>query len=360
MKRPISRFVWPIFPPNIFGDIRLTAIIPLGRFEKVPLRNAWPTEDGNFTPWLAEAGVISLLGDALNLELEVEAVEHWVGDFKADILARVVEEADHRVVIENQFGRTDHGHLGQFLTYLAGIEGAKTVVWIAETIRPDHRAALDWLNTNTSEEFSFFALEIELWRIGESHPAPRFNVITSPNDWTRATRAAARQAGEAALTDRHHMRLAYWASFAQYLEEKNPTFRIRRPNKDHWFSFAVGRSGFVISATISSEKERIGVEFYVTNDIDKAAFRSLYAQKDAIQKEFGEPLEWQELPGKKASRIVLYKYGVDPSDEKQYPELHSWMLSKMERFRKVFAPRVKSLPVRSSEANLDGGEPPEE
>ena len=127
-----------------------------------------------------------LLGEALGMELEVEAaLEHWVGSFRADILARSTEEADHRVLVENQFGRTDHKHLGQILTYLAGIEGAKTIVWIAETIAPDHRAAIDWLNSNTADEFSFFAIEIELWRIDNSSPAPRFNVIASPNHWTK-------------------------------------------------------------------------------------------------------------------------------------------------------------------------------
>ena len=111
----------------------MTAVIPLGTFERVSLREAWPTEDDNFTPWLAKPDNIKLLGDALNMELEVEAVEHRVGSFLADILAQAVDEADHRVIIENQFGRTNHGHLGQILTYLAGIDGAKTVVWIAET-----------------------------------------------------------------------------------------------------------------------------------------------------------------------------------------------------------------------------------
>ena len=116
----------------------MTAIIPLGTFERVSLVEAWPTEDGNFTPWLAEPNAIALLGNVLDMELEVEAVEYRVGSFRADILARA--ETDHRVIIENQFGRTNHGHLGQVLTYLAGIEGAKTIVWIAETIQSDHRA----------------------------------------------------------------------------------------------------------------------------------------------------------------------------------------------------------------------------
>lgn len=303
----------------------MNSIVALGKFERVPLTKAWPTEDGNFTPWLAEPSVIALLGEALSMELEVEAVEHWVGSFRADILARAIDEADHRVIIENQFGRTDHKHLGQILTYLAGIEGAKTIVWIAETIQPDHRAAVDWLNTNTADNFSFFAIEIELWRIDNSPPAPRFNVVASPNDWTRSTRSAARNLGEGELAERHHIRLSYWASFAEFLKAKGSGFKIRRANKDYWFEFAIGRSGFVISATISTDKQRIGVELYMHGDADKSAFRALFADKEAIEREFGEPLEWQELPTKKASRIAIFRHGVNPADEGKRDDLHAWM-----------------------------------
>jgi len=336
----------------------MSAVIPLGKFERVALKDAWPTEDGNFTPWLAEEANIVLLGEALNMELEVEAVEQKVGSFRADILARAIDEAEHRVIVENQFGRTDHGHLGQILTYLAGVEDAKTMVWIAETIQPDHRAAIDWLNTNTAEDFSFFAIEIELWRIGGSPPAARFNVVASPNDWTRNTRTAARQVSETELAERHKIRLAYWASFADYLKEHGSAFKIARPNKDHWKWFSIGRAGFGISATISTDKQRAGVELYVVHDVNKAAFRALVAQKDAVEKEIGEPLEWQELPGKKASRIALYKHDVDPSDEKQYPEIHAWMLAKMDCFKKAFAGRVKALSLGSGAS--DDEEPPEE
>lgn len=330
----------------------MTAVIPLGTFERVALRDAWPTEDGNFTPWLAQSGTISLLGEALDMELEVEAVERWVGAFKADILARAVDsEIDHRVVIENQFGRTNHTHLGQILTYLAGIEEAKTVVWIAETIQADHRAAIDWLNANTSEGFSFFAIEIELWRIGNSPPAPRFNVIASPNDWTKTTRSASSKVGEQVLADRHHVRIAYWGSFAEFLKARGSSFRIRRANKDHWFSFGIGKAGFHINATISTEKQRLGVELYIPHDVEKTGFRALLAQKDQIEKEIGETLEWQELPGRKASRIAVYRLGVDPSDEAQFPGLHAWMLEQMDRFKAAFAARVRVIDLSSTGAD---------
>lgn len=326
----------------------MSAVITLGAFEPVSLIQAWPTEDRNFTPWLAGEQNIALLGNALGLDLEVEAVEHWVGAFRADILARTTDEADHRVIVENQFGRTDHKHLGQILTYLAGIEGAKTVVWIAETIQPDHRAAIDWLNEHTTEHFSFFAIEIELWRIGDSAPAPRFNVIASPNDWTKTTRTAARQISETAFADGHRVRLAYWSSFAEYLKSNSNDFKIRRANKDQWFAFPIGRAGFVISATISTNKQRIGVELYISRDPEKTSIRTLMKWKEDIEAAIGE-LEWQELPGKRSSRIALYKTG-DPANESDREAQQRWMLEKMGRFKEAFADRVRALDVSPNAA----------
>ena len=321
----------------------MPAVIPLGTFERVPLREAWPTEDGNFTPWLAQPENVALLGEALNIELEVEVVEHWVGPFRADILARAADDAnetEHRVIIENQVGRTNHGHLGQILTYLAGIENAKTVVWIAETIQPDHRAAVDWLNANTTEDFSFFAIEIELWRIGNSPPAPRFNAIASPNDWTKTARRASIQASPD-MSERRHVHLSYWLSFGEYLRQKGSTLRIRRPKKGNVVWFPTGRSGTVICAIINTERQYIGVALYT----DKAAFHALYAQKKAIDATVGEPLDWQELPGQKRSRINLYKQHESPSDESRREEQQAWLLANLDRFREAFPPRLKALPT---------------
>ncbi len=325
--RLVSCGVWE----RMEGD-GMTAVIPLGAFERVPLREAWPTEDGNFTPWLAQDDTMKLLA------------------FRADILARVADDAselDHRVIIENQFGRTNHGHLGQILTYLAGIEHARTVVWIAETIQEDHRAAVDWLNANTTEDFSFFAIEIELWRIGNSPPAPRFNIIASPNDWTKTARKASVQVGETGLVERHRFHIGYWASFAEYLKQKRSTFRIQQSKRGNVVGFAIGRAGARIVAIISTEQRRIGVALYLNRDSDKAAFRALHAQKEAIEKEIGEGLDWQELPGQKRSRINLYKDQENPADESNREQQYAWLLARMERFRAAFVPRLRLLQLHA-------------
>ena len=132
--------------------------------------------------WLDDEN-IGLLSETIGLELEVEAQEKHVGPFRADILCKDTV-TDSWVLIENQLERTNHTHLGQLLTYAAGLD-AVTVVWIAERFTEEHRAALDWLNEITAEGFSFFGLEIELWRIGDSPMAPKFNVVSHPNDWTK-------------------------------------------------------------------------------------------------------------------------------------------------------------------------------
>ena len=164
---------------------------PMGRLERVDLREAWGTEDGDFTPWLAREENIALLGDAIGIDLEVEAQEKQVGPFRADnILCLDTATTDkHWVLIENQLYRTDHTHLGQLMTYAAGLD-AVSIVWIARQFilrkTDEHRAALDWLNEITDEEIRFFGIEVELWRIGDSPPAPKFNIVSKPNDWTKS------------------------------------------------------------------------------------------------------------------------------------------------------------------------------
>ena len=159
-------------------DGRMATKTRLGKLEPVELRDCWEREDSDFTPWLASDENIALLGEAIGLELEVQQEEAAVGPFRADILCRDTNSGG-LVIIENQLERTDHSHLGQTLTYAAGLD-AVTIVWIAASFTEEHRAALDWLNRISHEGVRFFGVEIELWRIGDSAPAPMFNIVAVP------------------------------------------------------------------------------------------------------------------------------------------------------------------------------------
>ena len=311
----------------------------LGRLRTLTAREVWASESQVFTPWLSEN--LSLLGDTLGLvDLELEATEVAIGDFRLDILAK--DTTGDPVIIENQFGATDHGHLGQLITYAAGQSERCTVIWIAERFREDHRAAIDWLNASTTEALNFFAVEIEALAIGDSDPAPYFNVVAKPNAWTKSATAARKGAGPDDAV-RHRIRVEYWKSFAQHLVESRSSFSIRREVRDHWFEFPLGRSGAVISATINMRPQRAGVELYLSRDAAKLAIHALAEEKETIEREIGSSLEWQQLPNKRASRIRLVRTDLNPSDAQAYPELHIWMLDQMERFRRTFISRVRAL-----------------
>src|SRR5687767_12701248 len=186
----------------------------LGRLERVDLRQCWSDEARDFTPWLAQEGNMALLGDTIGLELEVEAQEKNVGLFRADILCKDTITG-HFVLVENQLERTDHLHLGQLLTYAAGLE-AVTIVWVARQFTEEHRAALDWLNGITNTTINFFGLEIELWRIGDSPLAPKFNVVSKPNDWSKTVRESTSAASAATPTSTQQLHLEFWTQFRQY------------------------------------------------------------------------------------------------------------------------------------------------
>ncbi|MEO9960743.1 MAG: hypothetical protein ABJF07_10635 [Nisaea sp.] len=186
-----------------------------GTLDEVPLRQAWPHEAHAFTPWLAEH--LDRLSREVGIELELEGQEVAVESFSADILARNLGDGS-LVLIENQLEQTDHTHLGQILTYLAGLE-AKTVIWIASRFREAHLSAIAWLNENTTESFAFFAVRLKVVRIGDSPFAPVFEVLARPNEWDRRAKSMARESGAGPMSATTQFRGAYWS----HLIERHPS-----------------------------------------------------------------------------------------------------------------------------------------
>ena len=321
----------------------------LGTLTTISATEVWGHEAYGFTPWLSEN--LNLLSDALQIdELELQGTEISTGDFRLDILAE--DSTGNPVVIENQFGATDHRHLGQLIAYIASRAKPTTTIWVAERFKDDHRAAIDWLNVSTNEDFSFFAVEIEALRIGDSDPAPFFNVVSKPNSWTKNARS-----GQSAATGEepqiYARRRAYWTSFGEYLKAHNAKFAIRTPNKDHWHSFSIGRGGFAIDATITPQKKRVGVELLLRRDPIKVGFRQLLTNRAQIEAITQCDLEWMELPGKQASRIAAFLTNVDAFDEAQWPTIQSWMLVTMQRLSLAFAARVKALDMSATEGDVE-------
>ena len=161
----------------------------LGKLEEVDLRQAWPHEARSFTPWLSEN--IEMLSSVIGIPLELEGQEVAVEQFSADILARNPRD-DSRVLIENQLEQSDHGHIGQIMTYLAGLD-VNTVIWIAASFREPHLSAIRWLNDHTIEPFAFFAIKLSIVRIADSPMAPVFEVVVKPNTWERQLQSISKE-----------------------------------------------------------------------------------------------------------------------------------------------------------------------
>lgn len=314
-------------------------IVKLGKVSHVNVREAWPNEAAHFTPWLASPDGLELLQDALDMDLEVEATEQFIGPFKADIVAKRTDTPDeHWVLIENQLEKTDHRHLGQLLTYAAGLKAA-TIVWIAQDFAEEHRAALDWLNSITSEDYQFFGLQIELWQISGSVPAPMFNVVVEPNDWSREVK----QSAEVGMSDLRQLQRRFWQTLAAKLTEKKSKVRPQKAHPQHWADYALGRSDTWLTATINASKRYVSCEFSFRGPPGKVWYQELEAQRPWIEAQIGPGLSWQRLDGKKQSRIALYLQETDPTNEADWEAQHAWLIEKLELFHRVFRPLALAL-----------------
>jgi len=316
----------------------------LAHLKAVDLREVWPNETADFTLWLADEENLDILANTLGLELGFEAKEISVGDFRADILCRNLVD-DSRVLIENQLAQTDHTHLGQILTYAPGLNAA-TIIWIAEKFREEHRAALDWQNEITEPRFQFFGLEIELWKIGDSPPAPKFNIVSRPNDWSRTLSRDVQRTSSEDLSKTQLLQKKFWDKFFEHLAGMQSSIPPRKPQSSARMYFSIGKSRCSMCATLpNSSKQsnrKIRVEIIIGGEDANAYFHLLKNQREEIEKEIGE-LKWKQNAGLKSSSITLYGNDTDLTNEADWPNQHKWLASKLELLDKVFRPRFRAL-----------------
>jgi hypothetical protein len=309
----------------------------LGKLEKIDLRKAWNHEALDFTQWLAKDENLDILAEELGIEtIKVLQTEANAGDFKIDILAEE-EQTRAKIIIENQLEKTNHDHLGKILTY-ASSQDARYIVWVAKEIRDEHKQAIDWLNEHTDEDINFFAVQIELWKIGDSEPAPKFNIICKPNDWTKIVKKSYSESKN--ITDTKLTQLEFWNKFKEYAEEKGSSLKLRKASAQHWYDVSIGSSEAHMTFTVNSREKLIGCEIYI--DRNKELFNKLYALKDKIEKELGANLNWMELEAKQASRIklsVVYDFFIT----KEWPTYFSWMNLWGQKFKTIFSKYIQEV-----------------
>lgn len=312
----------------------MASIISLGRLEAVALREAWPHEAINFTPWLAQPENLALLADAVGMVLELEAIEKPVESFSADILARDVLTG-RWVLIENQLESTDHSHLGQILTYAAGLD-AETVIWIARDFREPHRAAIDYLNRISASEHNFFGVQIELLRIGTSAYAPRFNVVAKPNDWSKSV--ATKASANADTASRQVEWQTYWQAFFVHASAMGFALPNRAAPKEGWCRTAQLKSGDPnASAWLHRANDRLRALIWIQGD-RLQLFDSLLSKSAAVEDLVGLPVVWDRMENRKSSMIYVERPfdGETMSENDEY----TWFVTSIEKLTKAIQQKL--------------------
>ncbi len=289
----------------------------LGKLDKkTSLRSVWKDEARDFTPWLAKDENLALLSEALQLDnLIVVERESDVGNFSLDILAK--EESSERiVVIENQLEDTNHDHLGKLITYAAG-KGADTAVWVVKRARNEHRKAIEWLNNMTGEGIGFFLVEVELWTIDGSNPAPHFNVVERPNVWAKA-------ANDRNLSKTERMELEFWEGFREYAKEHKTytaEFTIPGALPQNWYNVAVGTTKCHIRLEAKPQKGEATVGICIPNN--HALHQRMQADEDQIAQAIGVDKSEILWTRNKESRFYIAEK-IDMYDTKQWPSIYKW------------------------------------
>jgi hypothetical protein len=315
------------------------------KIRKVIIRGIFPREDLDFTPWLNEN--LDILGEKLKLDLIDSIIEESVGDFNCDIIAKD-SDSNRIVIIENQYGQTDHDHLGKIFTYASG-KNAKIIIWLAEEFREEHVKALEWLNENfdPQSEVSFFGVEIQVMRIGDSAPAVDLNIIVKPNDWERMIRLSSQTLSETSKK--------YFIFFTKLLEsysKLDPAWKRVGARPQNWSAFRTSKRGLLFDWNFKSNN-RFAVGLYIdTGDQEEneRIFEELKTHKAEVENALGE-VHWERLDGKRACRIAIYMKTKGPIrvlEEGDYPEIIKWGTETMRKFSETFLPHIRKLKLEKT------------
>ena len=314
-------------------------MVEVASLDEVPLREIWPDEARDFTPWLAAHP--DQLGKELQRDLELEGEEVAVGPFFADVVLRDANTGQ-RVVVENFLETTDHDHLGKLITYAAALE-AHWAVLVAKALRPEHRSALTWLNLISGEGSSFFGIEVHAVRIGDSPAAVRMDVVVAPDDFARRARAEAKTMSE--TSSRY---IEWWAEFLPEFHAAHPGWSdARKPSSDNWMNFPSGRSGVRYGLKFAwrpTGASNYGLSAHVHMDDGESVYPKLEDQRPAIEAACGLALEWEPNEAARSSRVATYLDPANPADRASWPDYRTWAIETLGELRQAFAAPIKDLP----------------
>ena len=305
------------------------------RLEYVDVRKIWENEARDFTRWLAEN--IEFLNEKLGFTLSVQETERQIGNFNVDIFCE--DEQGNSVIIENQLEKTDHSHLGQILTYAVGA-AASTVIWISTSPRPEHEAVIQWLNEVTPVDMKWYLFKLDAVKIGSSAVAPLFTQVVGPSYEIKVKGKEKKE-----LAERHEKRLAFWELLLSRLEGNTLLFSNTSPTKDNWITVGTGVGGvyYQIKIRMDSAAIQLIIERDRSGAKNKEIFDFLFANKENIEKAFGDKIVWKRMDEQISSRIYYPIEQCQLQDQTTWEEGCMIIVQKMIAWDKAFRPYIAQI-----------------
>ena len=310
----------------------------LGELTKITdLRSAWKHEAKDFTKWLAKEKNLELLGYEIGLNISLIKTEAAAGDFSVDILAEEAETGN-KIIIENQLERTDHDHLGKIITYASGYN-AQTIIWIVKEFRSEHKSAIDWLNEHTDEKLNFFGITIELWKIANSPVAPKFNIISQPNSWSKTIRSSTKK-GE--LSETALKQMNFFEGFVSYCNSKETTLNLSnpQPSAPAYYSFGIGITGVWVAIKMNTSKKLIKLVIYFT---EKNLYNLTKQESEEKANNDFSKIVWDDMPQYKGATVGLDLNNFILDNQNSWGEHYIWLKDNTEKLVKFFQPVIVNI-----------------
>ena len=323
----------------------------------VDVRKKWPNEARDFTPWLADN--LHLLGDAIGLKLEPVRQEKQVGSFSLDILAREVNE-DVLVAIENQLEWTDHGHLGQLLTYAAGCD-ARIAIWVADEFQREHAKALHRLNQWAGANIRFYGVKVDVTqRTNNGELEPRFHRVVYPYGWDDDLTLPWPPPPDPEI---QRYRDFFGPLISKLMgPEMNFADSCRQAwwHKDRFFSSSFDKDIGYVASLQDRAYVYILIRTWDGVGFNNEVFDALKAQEQEIESTIDAQgnMYWAPFNPFSFSTIGFSRdASIDDSPEK-LEETRTWMLDLLPRLKDVFEERVRRLLTKLRTPHGNGPEQP--
>lgn len=313
-------------------------MLNISAIKHVPLSEIWKHEEIDFTPWLCRN--IDKLSKEIGVNIFNPLNEVSTENFYVDIVAQTGTK-NQKVIIENQYGASNHDHLGKLISYTASFR-TKYAIWIVEKARIEHIKAIKELNklselSGKEDATGFFLIELSVWKIGNSDPGLSFNVVASPS-----VKLSGKSSSTLLIYD-------FWQRFLDKCKEYNfDLYKNISASDSRWLNAGSGKKDIYYSVFLkqSSVRVMLCIDKQKDKEYNEAVFNRLFERKSEIEEVIGAELDWNW--GKstdKNNRIIAKEINIGgyASKKNEWNAIITETVKMVEGFEKAFKPQIKNL-----------------